>query len=69
MAALQLLLDKLNSGNIPINQTTMEKLQTGGAAGQHTDTTTTNVGVGKLSAGGKQVILTKHFPQFDFLFL
>ncbi|RUS80922.1 hypothetical protein EGW08_011303, partial [Elysia chlorotica] len=45
MLALQMLLDKLNSGNIPLSQEQWNKMQSGQAAGvgSNTSTTTTNI--------------------------
>lgn len=54
MLALQLLLDKLNNGNIPINKTTWEQLQQGGPGQAGDNVTNINVMSGG-AGGGKQV--------------
>ena len=46
MAALKLLLDRLNSGQIPINKSVLEQLQRGGDGGDTTTSTLTNVNYG-----------------------
>ena len=51
MAALQLLLDRLNSGNLPVNQTFLEQLQKGASGvgtGITTDTTDVRYAPGSL---------------------
>lgn len=57
MAALQLLLERLNSGNIPINQSVWDQLQNGGDIKQP-DSFTTNITNLPGGTGGKQVKLT-----------
>ena len=42
MSALQILLERLNSGQIPINQSMYEQLQKGGTGGDTTTTTSVN---------------------------
>ena len=52
MLALQLLLDRLNSGNVPINKSVLEQLQKsggGGGGGLMTETNTTNISGGRVS--------------------
>lgn len=45
MLALQMLLDKLNSGNIPLSQEQWEKMQSGRAAGVSANTTTNTTNI------------------------
>lgn len=54
MSALQLLLERLNTGNIPVNQSVIDQLQKGGDI-KHPDTYTTNITNLPAGTGGKQV--------------
>jgi hypothetical protein len=56
MAALQLLLDRMNSGNVPINKSVWEQLQGSGDTkqGDSSQTNITNLAAG---SGGKQVCI------------
>ena len=52
MAALQILLDRLNSGNIPINQSVWEQIQKGDTSPAGGSTTNITGGLGGKQVGG-----------------
>ena len=59
MLALQMLLDKLNSGNIPLSQEQWDKMQSGQAAGMGVNTSTTTTNIVNTSGGAHLQVFIK----------